>query len=231
MKNTVRYIVAKNYNGEEIGWLGSGPKMSKAFKNLVDKINSQDKDATVEALKKYIEYTNKNVNIGKDDIVAICNTLIDAVNNKNCIFEMPDYSDAEVEQSGVDTVGLPFSPGDIVEIVEYDGGIISSDDGHKKVGDKYRVLPKDHDEHKVSVSVYGMIMCENIETGKVIPISPLCLKLSMGLDDFNVVSRAFSTAVCDVLDGVSEVKQAIKSGYFTEREALAIVSACFRSIK
>lgn len=236
MKNTVRYIVAKNYNGEEIGWLGSGPKMSKAFKNLVDKINSQDKDATVEALKKYIEYTNKNVNIGKDDIVAICNTLIDAVNNKNCIFEMPDYSDAEVEQTGANTVGLPFSPGDIVEVVEYDGNIISDDQSRMarvtpKAGDKYRVLPKNHDEHKVSVSVYGMIMCENIETGKVIPISPLCLKLSMSLDDFNVVSRAFSTAVCDVLDGVSEVKQAIKSGYFTEREVLAIVSACFRSIK
>lgn len=231
MKNTVRYIVAKNYNGEEIGWLGSGPKMSKAFKNLVDKINSQDKDATVEALKKYIVYTNKNVNIGKDDIAAICNTLIDAVNNNDCIFEMPDYSDAEVEQAGVTTVGLPFSPGDIVEIVEYDGNIISDDMSRKAVGDKFRVMAKPYEECKVNVSVNGMIMCENIETGKAVPISPLCLKLSMSLDDFNVVSRAFSTAVCDVLDGVGEVKQAIKSGYFTEREALAIVSACFRGMK
>lgn len=229
MENTVRYIVAKNINGKEIGWLSPGPKMSKAFKNIVDKINSRDKDAIVEALKKYIEYTNKNVNIGKDDIVTVCNTLIDAVNNKDCIFEM--YSDAEVEQTSVNTVRLPFSPGDIVEIVEYDGNILSDDLSRKNVGDKFRVMAKPYEEDKVNVSVNGMIMCENIETGKVVPISPLCLKLSMGLNDFNVVSHAFSAALRDVLDGVSEVKHAIKSGYFTEREAVAIVSACFRSIK
>lgn len=237
MKNTAYYIIAKKNNGKEIGWLSSGPEPSKVFNRLADAVTGQDKGQVVEELKKYIDYANKNISIGKADIVSVCNTMIEAVDADDCKFEIHDYSDDETtpvqahKSANSNVVNLPFCPGDVVEAVEYDGAVISDDPGYKRVGDKFRVLYRRGEDDKVAISMYGMILCENLETGKVVSLSPLCLKLSMRSDKLDTIKRTFSGLVGNMLADAHEAMNAMKSGYLTERDVMNIVSDCIRNIQ
>lgn len=235
MKNSIRYIIAKNNNGKEIGWLSSGPYPSNAF-NMLAAVITAGAVSPAPSIIKYAEYVEKNVNIGKDEILEACNAMISALNNNDCKFEIESVMEKKdtneaTRKSSTNHAQLPFSPGDIVELVKYDGLIMSDYGGVKNVGDKYRVIAKPNEPEKVRLTVDGMVECENINNGKVIHVSPLCLKLSMKLDAYNSVSRAFSYAFGELLTDLNDVRAAIKSGHFTERDILSIVSDAIKSIK